>query len=106
MKKSLIVVAALAGLALPIARADEMVASNVSGDEVHLVDRPCDNAATLARIKEELRPQYRSAWAKVNHKFFYACWIAEPEKQQVFVVFDDGDQQHISTGVFKYSPGV
>jgi hypothetical protein len=101
--KYLILVAALA-FALPAA-ADEMVASNISGDEVHLVDRPCDNAATLARIKEELRSQFRGAWAKVNHRFFYACWAVEPEKQEVLILYEDGDQQRISTGSFKYKPG-
>jgi hypothetical protein len=46
----ILLMAWLLSLAMP-ARADEMVAGNMSGDEVHLVDRPCDNAATLARIK-------------------------------------------------------
>jgi hypothetical protein len=41
----------------------------------------------------------------VNHRFFYACWSVEPEKQEVFILYEDGDQQRISTGSFKYKPG-
>jgi len=77
-----------------------------NGVEIHLADSPCVHAGTLGLMKPEWRPKFRKAWAMLNGKHFYACWLPEPESRKVILLFEDGDIVQVDASQFKYSPGV
>lgn len=87
------------------ARADEMVLRQ-GENRIHLADSPCVHAGTLGQLQPELRPKFRKAWAVINGKYWYACWLVEPERKTVYILFEDGDESRLDQSQFKRSPGV
>lgn len=87
------------------ASADEMVLRE-GKNEIHLADLPCLHGETMGRIKPELRAQFRKAWAMLDGRYWYACWIPDPDSKAVFLLFEDGDIARLDVARFKYSAGV
>lgn len=82
--------------------AQTMVARH--GDsQVTLFDKPCEIASVLRFIPEGHRQVFRKADANIAGQRWFACFRVV--RDQVHMVYEDGDQGLIDVADFKESPG-
>lgn len=78
----------------------DAVAKNESGDYVRITQSPC----TLPSVSYELRPLFQAGVANIQGKDYKVCWALAQD--QVFLLYEDGDQGMIPANAFKKVPEV
>jgi hypothetical protein len=87
MKRLLLLVLALAAVAFP-ALSDTQ--ARQGDDWVRLADTPCQYAAVLRFIPQDIREDFKKATARFGGKDFFACW--RPMGDVMHLFYEDGDQ--------------
>jgi hypothetical protein len=72
---------------------------------VRLSDSPCVHGGTLAILSAEWRDKFKKAVASINGKAWFACWILEDDGQ-VYVLYEDGDENRFPVAAFKPDGGI
>ena len=75
------------------------------GSYVRLSDSPCVHAGTLGILSPEWRDKFKKAVASINGKTWFACWILEDDGQ-VYVLYEDGDENRFPMVAFKPDEGL
>ncbi|MGP1685307.1 MAG: hypothetical protein ACTS8S_23525, partial [Giesbergeria sp.] len=70
--------------------------------EVRISDAPCMYAGVLQHIQEAERPQFRKASGRFDGQSFFACWVQQ--RDQIFLVYEDGDLGVVPVKQFKDVP--
>jgi hypothetical protein len=99
-------IAALVAAGFAASAQADMVASNASGDELRLREKPCAIASVLAAIKDEHRDKFRDGQATIGGKTIRLCWVDTQEGY--YWLLPEGAQDGIaySVTIFISQPGV
>lgn len=100
------IIASLALAGFAASASADMVASNGSGDELRLFERPCEIASVLAAIKPEFHSKFQAAQAIVGGKVIRACYIDTGEGFYYLMPEGATDGIAYSVTIFTSQPGV
>jgi len=103
MKRYLV---AAAAVCLCASASADLVASNGTGDELRLFERPCTVESIRAAIRPEWVDKFKAGQALIGGKVIKVCWI--DTEQGSYYVMPDGAEQGIaySVTIFVNEPGV
>jgi hypothetical protein len=70
-----------------------------------LTNDPCPEVVA-SRVAPAYRDSLLAAKAVVAGKPFYACWVMEPERAAVHLIYEDGDEGMVSVLLFHDEPAI
>ena len=100
MKRLLLVL----GICLPTLGMADMTLVDPRGNEIRLLETPCESkAGVLATMPEAARANAKAAWIKYEGKIYSACYVLRGRwgLGQVLIVDETGDGGAVPAEVFK-----
>jgi hypothetical protein len=94
-------IAALVAASFAVSAHSDLVATNQGGDELRLLNAPCDHKVILDQLKPEFHSQIKRAQATIDDKPIKGCWIEVEEEKGVYTLFESGEGHLFLLETFK-----
>jgi hypothetical protein len=103
--KAIAVVAIIyAMLFIGLAHAAVMISRGDGEARIRLMRTPCASGPVIALLKDEHRPNFQAAEARLSRGPVPGCWILN-SVGAVFMVFENGEMIEMPTTAFQLEPG-